>query len=95
MAKKTSAAPIRINKAIKPRRAGRLNVTLGSLLAWTDLDEREDVSGVERSVPQTRQRGASSGNRVPQVGHIFVFLGVFSRLISDDYTMQAGVILHL
>jgi hypothetical protein len=44
-----------------------------------------DFSLEVRSVPQTRQRGASSLTRVPQVGHNLVGFDDFSGLISFIY----------
>ena len=81
MAKYTSVAPMAMNRAIKPRAMGRFSVMTGMRPPWTALAGLEDLLELVRSVPQTRQRGASSLNRVPQVGHNFVGFDGISELI--------------
>ena len=79
-AKNTSTAPSPRNRASKPRAAGRLTVIVGIRLPWTAL---EDVASAPplTSVPQTRQRVASSGSFVPQVGHSSIDFAPDSSII--------------
>jgi hypothetical protein len=74
MAKYTRVAPIAIKSASKPKAIGKFNVITGirlPRLIWAGLEE------LLKSLPQTRQRGASSLTRVPHVGQSFVgFEGV-------------------
>jgi len=81
-AKKTMMAPIARKIANKPMAAGRLRVISGIRLPWMALAVFLGIPVVLRSAPHTRQRVASSLNRVPQVGHNLVGVVVVSGLIS-------------
>jgi hypothetical protein len=64
-------APTATNNANNPRAAGRLNVTSGMRVPWTDLAARALADGL-KSLPQTWQRLAFSAIRDPHVEHILV-----------------------
>ena len=69
------------NTASKPIATGKLKVISGIRLPRTDLAALSEESPlVDSSLPQTRQRVASSFNLVPQVGQSFEGW-VFSGLI--------------
>ena len=74
-ARKTRIAPIAKNTARSKIATGKLRVTSGILLVCTDLSGFPGLSAVPKLAPQTRQRFASKGTRVPQVGHILVEVG--------------------
>jgi hypothetical protein len=64
-------------------------------LPWTALVFPSDFSVPDKSLPQTRQRLASSLTRVPQVGHNFVGFEGISDVISlfiYQFPMAAGII---
>ncbi len=82
--KYTVTAATTITTARIPTAAGKLKVIAGMRFACTDLSAFLAALGSGRalnSVPHTRQRVAFSLKRVPQVGQIFVLLGLDSRLI--------------
>lgn len=79
IAKYTKVAPMAINRASNPKATGKFNVITGirfPRLIWAGLEE------LLKSLPQTRQREASSLTRVPQVGQSFVGFEGVSRLIN-------------
>jgi hypothetical protein len=64
-------------------------------LPWTALVFPSDFSVLVKSLPQTRQRLASSLTRVPQVGHNFVGFDGISDVIGlyeCQFSMAAGII---
>jgi hypothetical protein len=63
----------------------------GMRLPCTALGGLEGFSALANSVPHTRQRVASALNRVPQVGHRIVFVGVFSRVIGICWGFHPGL----
>jgi hypothetical protein len=69
--------------AKSPRAIGRLNVISGIRLPWISFTGREGFSPPARSLPQTRQRVASSLTRVPHVGHSFVGFEGISEVIGN------------
>src|SRR3990172_10307257 len=83
-AKNVTAAAMTMTIASKPTAAGRLRRISGMRLACTDFSAFFTTFGSRRalnSAPHTRQRGAFSLKRVPQVGQTFVLLEVGSGVI--------------
>ena len=76
----TTTAPNVINRANRPKAAGRDNVISGSRLALT-FESFFGEATLSSSVPQTKQRFADSFNLVPQTGQSFVFEVFVSGLI--------------
>jgi hypothetical protein len=75
-------APTIINKAKKPRIAGKPRVMRGNLLPSTAFSGLVGFFPLANSVPHTKQRVESSAIRVPQVGHILVgVLGISDVII--------------
>jgi hypothetical protein len=81
--------------ASKIKAIGRLKVIWGIRLPCTVLDLPVDFSVPVKSLPQTRQRLASSLTRVPHVGQSFVGLDGVSDVIINilaRITLAAGII---
>jgi hypothetical protein len=83
MAKYTSIAPIAIKRASNPNATGKFNVITGIRLPRFICAGLDGLLELLKSLPQTRQRAASSLTRVPHVGHSFVGFDGVSGFISS------------